>query len=66
MRIKVVVRISGKTIKIKDSTLMLLKECKGCGSWSDAIDSLFGVIEAQKKIIKELKYGKKSNNKDIS
>lgn len=61
----VIIRRKQTKITLKESTQMRLQECKGCGSWSDAIDSLFGVIEAQKKIIKELKHDKESSDKSV-
>ncbi len=59
-----------KRMAIKESVWIRLEESKGCGSWSDAIESILNLNEAWRQEVIELKEWRKqyekSNNSNIS
>ncbi len=61
---------TSKQIEIKESVWIRLEESKGCGSWSDAIESILNLNETWRQEIIELRKWRKehetSSNSGIS
>lgn len=61
---------TSKQIEVRESVWIRLEESKGCGSWSDAIESILNLNETWRQEIIELrnwrKQHEKGNNSNIS